>query len=103
MEWRPETSPFRTRRDNPRGPLRTACSSQSGSTTARSTCPSRGTKMPLSRDFYAAARSWQHRDITSAGLYNRTRVPAYKGKSCLRALIKSRRGTCSGHLPTPGR
>lgn len=64
------------------------------------TCPWRGTKVPLSRDFYAAARSWQHRDITSAGLYNRTRVPAYKGKSCLRAVIKSRRGTCSGHLPT---
>jgi hypothetical protein len=33
-----------------------------------STCPWRGTKAPLSRDFRTAAGSWHHRDITSAGL-----------------------------------
>jgi hypothetical protein len=33
--------------------------------------PSRGTKVPLSRDFWPAARLRQHRDITFARLYSR--------------------------------
>jgi hypothetical protein len=42
-------------------------------------------EVPVSTGFHAAARSWQHRDITSAGLHNRIRTPGYTEESRLRA------------------